>query len=88
MPTIEQTIRLTGDNHYGCKAPPALPGTVLRMLPDLVKQSVLMAFEGQTMPHARPPAWPVLDTFVLKVLSLPGVAATKRRRGIMRGRLL
>lgn len=57
MIAIEHTIRLTSENHFGCNAPPVLPGAVLRLLPDLVKQSVLMAFEGRTMPRGRPPAW-------------------------------
>jgi hypothetical protein len=57
MVAIEHTIRLAGENHFGSKAPPAAPSVVLRNLPEALRQSVLMAFEGRTSPRGRPPRW-------------------------------
>jgi len=57
MVAIEHTIRLSGENHFGSKAPPAAPSVILRNLPDALRQSVLMSFEGRTSPRGRPPRW-------------------------------
>ncbi len=57
MVAIEHTVRLSGDNHFGTKAPPLAPAILLRQLPDVLRQCVLMAFEGRTAPRGRPPRW-------------------------------
>ena len=57
MNPIEHSIRLSSQNHYGRKAPPKSLGIVLRLVPYVVRQSILMAFEGRTAPRGRPPEW-------------------------------
>jgi len=57
MKTIEHTIRLASDQHYGRYAPPTGPGFVLRLIPDVVRRSILMGFEGRATPRGRPPQW-------------------------------
>ena len=57
MKTIEHTIRLASDQHYGCHAPPTGLGFVLRLIPDVVRRSILMGFEGRATPRGRPPQW-------------------------------
>ncbi len=57
MKTIEHTIRLASDQHYGQNAPSTGPGIVLRLMPDIVRRSILMRFEGRGTPRGRPPQW-------------------------------
>lgn len=57
MVAIEHTIRLSGENHFGSKAPPVAPAIILRNLPAALRQSVLMAFEGRTARRGQPPGW-------------------------------
>ncbi|MEL7500597.1 MAG: hypothetical protein AAFN77_23595 [Planctomycetota bacterium] len=57
MVAVTHTIRLSGENHFGSKAPPAAPSVILRNLPDALRQSVLMSVEGRTSPRGRPPRW-------------------------------
>ena len=43
-----QTVTLTDNQHYGRRLPPQAFGHALTPIPTLVRQSVPMAFRGQT----------------------------------------
>lgn len=57
MNRLTQTVTLISDQHYGRRLPPQAAGAVLTALPEVVRQSVSMAFFGRSDGRMGKPEW-------------------------------
>lgn len=57
MKTIERTLTLRSDEHYGQRVPPQAFGEILRTFPELLLRSVRMSFEGRSTVRGPRPQW-------------------------------
>ena len=57
MNTVVNTVVLKSEQHYGCKAPPHALGDILRLISQVVLQSIRMAFEGRSTVRGKRPHW-------------------------------
>ncbi len=57
MSNILHPVRLTSQQHYGRRTPPAAVGEVLRVLPVAIRQCVRMGFTGRSSMRGRSPDW-------------------------------
>jgi len=57
MSHVTQTITLMSTHHYGRRLPPQALGHALTAIPDVVRQSVSMAFRGRSSVRGPRPRW-------------------------------
>jgi hypothetical protein len=57
MQTNTHAITLKSFAHYGHRVPPDSLGGVLKFVTPLVRQSIMMAYQGRSVTHGRQPNW-------------------------------